>query len=261
MHSSSNRIVFNSCSEMYIKEIVIPNDKRAKTSLVTETLVHSTFKNCLGHRDSSLDCRSLQRAFHPCLDPGEFVKRFEASELVNPDPGEDVEVGNRDLPTAWANEPVAISEPNLKHTVEPLSLVEVALLRIWNDLRCIPVEMVRLSLHRTYSTMREEDPLKHFTVFIGVCLGVESKLLVLVIVLCEVQEDSSGLEDDEIVAGSIDEHRDPTIWVQCDEPGFLLPVGGDIDLLDIVINVGVQRLQFLEEDGDLVTVGSRTGVE
>jgi hypothetical protein len=66
-------------------------------------------------------------------------------------------------------------------------------------------------LHRTDSTMGEEDPLKHFTVFIGVCLCVEIKLLVLVIVLCEVQEDSSGLENDEIVAGSIDEHRDSTL--------------------------------------------------
>jgi hypothetical protein len=59
-------------------------------------------------------------------DPEEEVNVLYNNISLLHSPGEDVEVGNRDLPATWANEPVAISESDLKHTVEPLSLVEVA---------------------------------------------------------------------------------------------------------------------------------------
>lgn len=52
-------------------------------------------------------------------------------------------------------------------------------------------------------TYRKENPLKLNTVIIRFGGDIETKLVVLIIMLLQVQENCSRLEDDEIVSGSV----------------------------------------------------------
>ena len=96
--------------------------------------------------------------------------------------------------------------------------------------------------------------------------------------LLEVEQDRGGLEDDKVAARVIDEHWDAPVRVQLDEPGLFLDIFGDVDLLHamasdqrelerkvskylLVFRPAIRELQFLEEDGDFVAVGSAPGVE
>jgi hypothetical protein len=47
----------------------------------------------------------------------------------------------------------------------------------------------------------------------------------------KVQQDSGGLENNEIVSGMINEDGDSAIWVELDEPGLFLPHSADYDVL------------------------------
>ena len=48
--------------------------------------------------------------------------------------------------------------------------------------------------------------------------------------LLEIQQDGGRLKDNKIVAIGIDKNGDTAVWIQLDEPGFLLNVGRDIDV-------------------------------
>lgn len=62
----------------------------------------------------------------------------------------------------------------------------------------------------------KEYPLKHFALLVRLC--GKAKLVVLVIVLEEVQQDSSSLEDNKVISGVIDEDGDASVRVQFEEP-------------------------------------------
>ncbi len=77
----------------------------------------------------------------------------------------------------------------------------------------------------------KEDPLKLDTIVVRFGGDIETKLVVLVVMLLQIEEDCSSLEDDEIVPGSIYENGDTSVWVQLNEPWFFLDVLADIYLL------------------------------
>ena len=86
----------------------------------------------------------------------------------------------------------------------------------------------RGQVDRTYC---KEYPLKLDTVVIRFGGDIETKFVVLVIMMLQIDEDCSRLEDDEIVPGSIYKDGDASIWIQRNEPGFFLDVLADIYLL------------------------------
>ena len=77
---------------------------------------------------------------------------------------------------------------------------------------------------------------------------------------------------------AVDEDGDATVGVESNEPRFLLTVGGEIDPLDsagarseaawckgrcllVVYDVAISGLELFEQNGHLVSVWSRCGVE
>ena len=79
-------------------------------------------------------------------------------------------------------------------------------------------------------TYCEEEPLEHFAVVVRIIDRVKPVNEVLVIVLGEIEQNSRGLEDTEIIAGVVDEHGNATVRVQLDEPWLLLNISRNVDL-------------------------------
>lgn len=72
---------------------------------------------------------------------------------------------------------------------------------------------------------------------------------------CEVGENGSALKNSEVAAIMVNDDGDPAVGTVLGEPGLFLYVGTDVNALDGVGFV-VSGLQFFEEDGDFVAVGS-----
>ena len=98
---------------------------------------------------------------------------------------------------------------------------------------------------RPESTHREEDPLQHLTVFIRLFIFIETKLILLVIKLVQVQQDCSCFKDDEAVPCTVHQDRNASIWVQLEKPRLLLDVRGYVDILD---SITVIRTVFPNEE-------------
>ena len=128
------------------------------------------------------------------------------------------------------------------------------------------------------ATYGKEDPLEHDALI--VTPGGEGEETFGVVLADEVEENSGGFKDVErlwlVIA--IDEDGDATVGVESDEPRLLLTVRGDVDLLDaegarsggcmihrgrllVIYDVAVDSLEFFEQDGHLVSVGSGRGIE
>jgi hypothetical protein len=121
----------------------------------------------------------------------------------------------------------------------------------------VPTHELTLALHRSDSTVldhmirdrvssalsktkkkkcyRKENPLQSLAVFIRIPSGIEAKFVILVIVLLQVQQDRSGLEDGKVIAVGIDQDGDAPVGVQLDEPRLLLSVLADIYFLGAVL--------------------------
>jgi len=74
----------------------------------------------------------------------------------------------------------------------------------------------------------KENPLQHFTVGVWIFIGVKPKRMSLVVVLDEVEEDCCCFKYDEVVARMVDEDRNSTIWIQFNEPWFLMILIGSM---------------------------------
>jgi len=99
--------------------------------------------------------------------------------------------------------------------------------------------------------------------------------------LLQIQQNRSGLENNETVASAVDEDRYSPVRVQLDEPRLFLDVFGDVDFLDagfwIVVRRGRRRrrstdllvvdfgavdgFEFFEEDAGFATVRGASGVK
>jgi hypothetical protein len=64
---------------------------------------------------------------------------------------------------------------------------------------------------------------------------IEDELVFLVVVFFKIQQDSSRLEHGEIIVGTIDEGRDPSIGIQFEEPRLLLDVLPELNLFNAEI--------------------------
>ena len=118
--------------------------------------------------------------------------------------------------------------------------------------------------------------MQRYAVVISLGSRVEAKLVVLVIVLLQVEQDRRCLKDNEVVPLAIDERRDAPVRVQLDEPRLLLHVGADVDLehavgpegrllsdsgspnaarvYSLIVRTAVGCLELLEEHGNFVSV-------
>jgi hypothetical protein len=96
-------------------------------------------------------------------------------------------------------------------------------------------DRVSSALSKTKKHYRKENPLQSLAVFIRIPSGIEAKFVILVIVLLQVQQDRSGLEDGKVIAVGIDQDGDAPVGVQLDEPRLLLSVLADIYFLDAVV--------------------------
>lgn len=67
----------------------------------------------------------------------------------------------------------------------------------------------------------KENPLKHLAIIIWVGDWVKPELVLLVVMLSEIEKDSSSLEDCEVVTGVVNYCGNPSIRVDFDEPRFL----------------------------------------
>ena len=86
----------------------------------------------------------------------------------------------------------------------------------------------------------------------------ETDLVVLIVLLSQIHQYTPALEQTNclsIVEG-VREGGDAAVWVDLEEPGFFLLVGGDVDVLGFV-----GQAKFFEGDGDLDSVGRGVGVE
>jgi len=171
-----------------------------------------------------------------------------------------------------------------------------------------------LTLHGTYTTMLweglildllmycvfsycKENPLQHFTVGVWIFTGVKPECMSLVIVLDKVEKNCCCFKYDEVIARMVDEDRNSAIWIQFDEPWFLMiPIGKhvfricaeiqtfctfveitilctlslnvrsgnrgvNVSAYVLVINRWIDSLQLLQKDRDLETIGGASGIE
>lgn len=70
-------------------------------------------------------------------------------------------------------------------------------------------------------THRKEYPLQHLAILIRILLRIPTKLILCVVMLLEVDQDSRSLKDDEIVPAVVYNGGNATVWVDRDEPGVL----------------------------------------
>jgi hypothetical protein len=96
----------------------------------------------------------------------------------------------------------------------------------------VSVEVVGLTLHRTEPGILEDDPIADFVLLSGAMRVGD--LLILVVLFGEILEDAAGLEEGYLlsVAEGICDGWNASIVFDLEEPGLLLGVFANIDMLD-----------------------------
>lgn len=165
-------------------------------------------------------------------------------------PAEQGHVGDRE---AVADDVLVGGEVGVEDAVEALGLADVALDGVGDLLLGGADEVVGLALHGAEAAVLPAHP--GLAAGVVVVVGGEGEEVVAVVAAGEVAEDGDALEDAEAVVVVVDDGGDAAVGADGGEPGLLLDAAADVDGLGGVLQaVGV--LELLEEDGDLVTVGS-----
>ena len=83
--------------------------------------------------------------------------------------------------------------------------------------------MIGINRGSTYSkiTHSEESPLQHLTVVVRVVYGIKRQLEVFVVMESQVEYYRGSLEDGKVVARTIDQGGDSSIWINFEEPRIL----------------------------------------
>lgn len=116
--------------------------------------------------------------------------------------------------------------------------------------------LIGVYIHRSQAAVLPADP--------GLCAGVviivyrEGEAVLCVIAAGEIPEDGVALEHCQSAVIVVDDGGDTAIGVHGDEPGLLLDIQADVDVLGSVLQaIGV--LELLEQDGRLEAVGGGAG--
>jgi hypothetical protein len=137
----------------------------------------------------------------------------------------------------------------VEHAVEPLRLLEVALLGVGRLALVVLHEVVHLPEHRADAAHLPHQPLGH-----AVALELVGRQQ-LAGLLGEVEQDRARLHQAEIVV-AIDDRRDAVVRADLEELGLELLVLADVDRMRLVGDA-----DLLQHDGSLAAVGGRPGIK
>lgn len=104
--------------------------------------------------------------------------------------------------------------------------------------------------------MLEKQPIVAFPVLPRPSL--KRQLVLVVVALGEILQDASTLEYPNLlpIVERVQDGRDAAIGVDFQKPRLLLPVGADVDVLDLI-----GELKFFQGHADLDAIWRRVGVE
>lgn len=91
-----------------------------------------------------------------------------------------------------------------------------------------------MALHRSYTGVLKEEPIVHLVPF-SRAFGI-ANLIIGVVAFNEVLHDASRLEqvDSLTISELVCQRRNATIWVDCQEPVFLLRILADVNFLNFI---------------------------
>lgn len=154
----------------------------------------------------------------------------------NNTPWVDIDVSNAVFSLSGTSQIISAVQTDIQYLIKALGLIQITFLPVGNIFWGSTVEVVGLPLHGADTAVCEEDPLQHLTVMLGLLQRVEPQLVILVIMLGQVEQDSGRFEDAEPVgtgggfACPVDEDRNTAVGVQgVDEPLFFLFVSFHVD--------------------------------
>lgn len=168
------------------------------------------------HMPPLLDGGPAQHALLPRLEMGELVEvDARPAGGRHPPPVRDVRDGDvvaDQVPGLGGGEVL------VQDAVEAPRLVDVAVDAVLDALGRVAVEVVRLALHGPHARVLEEQPVGHLVVLARA--SRVGDLVVLVVLVDQVLEDASGLEDADLLAVGerVRDRGDASVGVDFKEP-------------------------------------------
>ena len=97
------------------------------------------------------------------------------------------------------------------------------------------MEVIRLSLHRPYACIKEEEPIVHLVILAGAA-GIADFIMLGVVLVDEVLHDTTGFKeaDGMTVGEGVCEGGDAAVRVYGEEPRFFLGTLLDVDFVSFV---------------------------
>ena len=152
-----------------------------------------------------------------------------------------------------AGQPLALGELLVEHAIQAIGLVLVAIHRVFDLLRRVAEEVVRLAEHRADVSHLRHDPLHHLPALAQV-LGQELAGLGR-----QIEEHGAGFRERErfpVGPLLVDHRRNLVVRRDGEEFRLELLARADIDGMHLVLEAGL-----LEHDVDLVSVRRGPGIE
>lgn len=168
------------------------------------------------HMPTLLDSRPAQHALLPRLEMGELVEvDARPASGRHPPPVRDVRDGDV---VADQVPGLGVGEVLVQDAVEASRLVDVAIDAVLDALGRVAVEVVRLALHGAHARVLEEQPVDHLVVLARA--GRVRDLVVLVVLVDQVLQDASRLEDADLLAvcERVRNRGDASVGVDFKEP-------------------------------------------
>ena len=144
----------------------------------------------------------------------------------------------------------------VQDAVKAPRLVDIPLDPIFDLLRRVAHEVVRLALHGPDAAVLEEEPVINLIMFL--CTAGIAVLVPRVVFGGQVLQDGAGFEEADRAAAveGVGQGRDAAVGVDLEEPGVFLRVGPDVD-----VDGFVGEAEQGEHDRDFDAVGGLVRVE
>src|SRR4029450_10143586 len=198
----------------------------------------------LWHFVTFLHGRALGNGRVPPLHLRIFVE-VDRLPLVARHPWPDCAIGDGVI----ISDEFAIAQPAVEHAIEPVRLLEKALLGVGGLAFVVFHEVVDLPEHRTGSSHLPHQPLEHAIAWLT---SLRQELSGLV---GEVDHERRRFHQAQARI-AIDDGRDAIVWADLQEVGLELLVLADVDGM-----YGVGQAQLLEQDGSFAAIRGRPGIE